>query len=35
LFALGLISNEGKRFGGAVGAFLFLRDDQLGARRYA
>jgi hypothetical protein len=35
LFTLGPISKEGRRFSGAVGAFLFLRDDQLGVRRYA
>jgi hypothetical protein len=34
LFTLGPISEEGKRFTGAIGDFLFLRDDQLGTRDY-
>ena len=34
LFTLGPISEEGQRFTGVIGDFLFLRDDQLGARDY-
>lgn len=34
LFTLSPISEEGRRFTGAIGDFLFLRDDQLGTRDY-
>jgi hypothetical protein len=34
LFTLGPISDEGRRFTGVIGDFLFLRDDQLGTRDY-
>jgi hypothetical protein len=34
LFTLGPISEQGRRFTGVIGDFLFLRDDQLGTRDY-
>jgi len=34
LFTLGPISEQGRRFTGVIGDFLFLPDDQLGTRDY-
>lgn len=34
LFTLGPISEEGKRFTGILGNFLFLRNEDLGSRDY-
>jgi len=35
LFTLSPISEQGRRFSGVIGDFLFLRDDQLGTRDYS